>query len=192
MQFKLTEQEQEQYSQKDNRSDYTKLFNVKPEVPQEIQTGSQPTMFPASATAMTSSPSSSPTYQETQATSNIGYTGSMYMPGTRSVLPSMQYLSNGSQGTSASFWGMQSELGYSHTHGNNNGSPLTKPFPFDPAQNSTSPSRSEGVTYPTASTMTRPNPYSSYMGTDISPWSMAIQQGLHRIGAGNYSFSYVI
>lgn len=187
MLYKVPDQDENQYLQKPEADDnYEKLY-TKAEPVQDLNSGS-PTMFQSTATAMTTSPASSPTFQDPQSTNNLGYSSSMYVPGSRSVLPSMQYLSNGNQATSASFWGMQhSDLGYSHAHSSGNVSPLAKPFPFDPTQNSTSPtSRADGMAYPTTGGIARPNPYPSYMGADISPWSMAIQQGLHRIGAGEF------
>ena len=182
MQYKLTDHEDSntQCIQKTPEAElYTKI-----EPSQELHSTS-PSMFQSPVATMTSSPASSPTYQDSQSTSNLGYTGSMYVPGSRSVLPSMQYLSNSNQVSSASFWGMQPELGYSHAHTANSTSGLSKPFTFDPTQSSTSPtSRNDSMNYAGSSGLARPNPYSSYMGTDLSPWSMAIQQGLHRIGAG--------
>lgn len=189
MLYKVPDQDENQYLQKTEPDDnYDKLYS-KAEPVQDLNSGS-PTMFQSSAPAMSTSPASSPTFQDPQSSNNLGYSSSMYVPGSRSVLPSMQYLSNGNQATSASFWGMQpSDLGYSHAHGSGNVSPLAKPFPFDPTQNSTSPtSRAEGMTYPAAGGIARPNPYPSYMGAEISPWSMAIQQGLHRIGADGQEY----
>lgn len=185
MLYKVPDQDENQYLQKPEAGDnYDKLY-TKPEPVQDLNSGS-PTMFQSSAPAMSTPPASSPTFQDPQTTNNLGYSSSMYVPGSRSVLPSMQYLSNGNQASSASFWGMQhSELGYSHAHGSGNISPLAKPFAFDPTQNPASPtSRADGMTYASTGAIARPNPYSSYMGADISPWSMAIQQGLHRIGTG--------
>jgi len=172
------------HKQENDDNSYDKLYH-KPETPSNISpvpTG----MFSSSLPAMTSSPTSgSPSYQDQQAPGNqLGYPGSMYVPGSRSVLPSMQYLGNTNQTSTSSFWGMQpADLGYSSSA--NTGSQLSKPFSFDHAQSSTSPtSRGDGMAYPAPGTIARPNPYPSYMGTDISPWSMALQQGLHRIGSG--------
>ena len=187
MLYKSTDQvESQHYVQKAEADDsYDKLYS-KTETPSELSTGDSG-MFSSSLPIMTSSsPTASPTYQDQQTTNNLTYPSSMYVPGSRSVLPSMQYLNNGNQTTSASFWGMQpTELGYSHAPTGNSSTQLSKPFPFDPSQNSGSPtSRAEGMSYTTPGSIARPNPYPSYMGTEISPWSMAIQQGLHRIGAG--------
>lgn len=179
--------ENQSYVPKQETDDsYDKLY-PKPEPSTDHSSGDSG-MFSSSLTAMTSSsPTSSPTYQDQQTTNNLSYP---YVPGSRSVLPSMQYLSNGNQTTSASFWGMQpSELGYSHAPTGNSTTQLSKPFPFDPSQNSGSPTtRAEGMSYSSPGSIARPNPYPSYMGTDISPWSMAIQHGLQRIGAGKIEF----
>lgn len=187
MLYKVSEEaENQQYIHKQEPDEnYDKLY-PKPETSSDLG-GDPPAMFSSSLPAMTSSsPTASPAYQDPQGTNNLAYPGSMYVPGSRSVLPSMQYLSNSNQTTSSSFWGMQpTELGYSHAQTGNSGTQLSKPFSFDPSQNTGSPtSRTEGMTYTSPGSIARPNPYPSYMGADISPWSMAIQQGLHRIGAG--------
>lgn len=183
--------ENQTYHQKTEAEDsYDKLYPKQETTSPDISADTSG-MFSASLPNMTSSPVSSPSYHDAQSVNNLGYPGSMYVPGSRSVLPSMQYLSNTNQMSSASFWGMQpSDLGYSH--GANSGSQLSKPFAsFDGAQTSTASSptsRADGMAYPAPGSIARPNPYSSYMGgADISPWSMAIQQGLHRIGSGKPS-----
>lgn len=185
MLYKVPEQvESQQYIPKQEpEENYDKLY-PKPETSSDLSGDSG--MFTSHPTMTSSSPTASPTYQDQQTTNNIAYPSSMYVPGSRTVLPSMQYLSNSNQTTSASFWGMQpSELGYSHAPTGNQTAQLSKPFSFDPSQNSGSPtSRTEGMSYTSTGSIARPNPYPSYMGTEISPWSMAIQQGLHRIGAG--------
>lgn len=182
MQYKVSDQESQYLPKETSETDYQKLYKSESSV--EL-TSASPTMFQPTVPALSSSPTASPTYQDPQTSTNLGYPSSMYVPGTRGVLPSMQYLSNSSQASSASFWGMQPELGYSHAHSGNNSSPIAKPFAFDPSQASTSPpNRTDGMNYSSPGAISRPNPYSTYMGADLSPWSMAIQQGLHRIGAG--------
>ncbi|WAR17160.1 GATA4-like protein [Mya arenaria] len=190
MLYKVSEaSENQQFVQKQEGDDsYDKIY-PKQETTPDISSETSG-MFSTSLVPMTSSPSSaSPTFQDPQTSNNLGYPGSMYVPGSRSVLPSMQYLGNANQTSSASFWGMQpADLGYSSAAANG-GSQLSKPFPFDPTQAPTSPTtRTEGMSYPSTGSIARPNPYPSYMGADISPWSMAIQQGLHRIGSDGQEY----
>lgn len=139
-----------------------------------------PTMFQSSASQLSSSPSSASSgYSEQQSPSNSAYPSSVYMPGARSVLPPVQYLGNGNQ-ASASFWGMQPELGYG-----NSVSPLSKQFQFDPQTSASASSRPDVTGYASSGMLSRPssmNPYASYMGADFTPWSMAIQHGIPRIG----------
>ena len=174
--------EQDQIYQPKTEPDFDKLY-LKSSAPSRDLNNTPPTMFQPSASQLSSSPSSvSSGYSDHQGTSNASYASSMYMPGARSVLPSVQYLGNGNQ-TNASFWGMQPELGYS-----NSVSPLGKQFHFDTSQSSSSASARPDVSgYTSTGMLSRPssmNPYASYMGADFTPWSMAIQHGIPRIGPG--------
>ena len=174
--------EPEQVYQPKTEPDFDKLY-MKSSAPSRDINSTSPTMFQPSVSQLSSSPSSvSSGYSDHQSTSNAAYASSMYMPGARSALPSMQYLGNGNQ-ANASFWGMQPELGYS-----NSVSPLGKQFHFDTSQTSpTSGARPDVTGYSTPGMLSRPssmNPYASYMGADFTPWSMAIQHGIPRIGPG--------
>ena len=181
MLYKSSEQEQI-YHQPKVEPDFDKVY-MKSSSPTRGLSTTPPNMFQSTASQLSSSPSSASSgYSEQQSPSNsAAYASSMYMPGARSVLPSVQYLGNGNQ-ASASFWGMQPEIGYG-----NGMSPLGKQFQFDPQSSVASSVRPEMSGYSSTGMLSRPSamsPYAPYMGADFTPWSMAIQHGIPRIGPG--------
>ncbi|KAK3600554.1 hypothetical protein CHS0354_003491 [Potamilus streckersoni] len=183
MQYKLHCAENRPYLPKDDQDSY-KLINKSSETSQDLGHISSTTMYQASMPTMTmSSPVTS--YTDTGSTNNLMHAGSMYMPGSRTVLPPVQYLGNSSNQAS-SFWSMQSDFSSYSTNGNSPAS-LSSKYTFETPQNSPNGSnvtRTES-SFSNPASLSRSSglsPYSSYMGADLSPWSMAIQQGLHRIG----------
>ena len=177
--------DQDQIYQPKVEPDFGKVY-MKSSSPNRDLSTTPPNMFQSTASQLSSSPSSASSgYSEQQSPSNLAYASSMYMPGARSVLPSVQYLGNGNQ-ASTSFWGMQPEIGYG-----NSMSPLGKQFQFDPQSSVASSVRPEVSGYSATGMLSRPsgmNPYASYMGADFTPWSMAIQHGIPRIGPGKKIF----
>ncbi|KAL3891374.1 hypothetical protein ACJMK2_003636 [Sinanodonta woodiana] len=183
MQYKLHCAENRPYLPKEDQDSY-KLINKTTEPPQDLGHISSSTMYQTSMPTMTmSSPVTS--YTDAGSANNLMHAGSMYMPGSRTVLPPVQYLGNTSNQAS-SFWSMQSDFSSYSTNGNSPAS-LSSKYTFETPQNSPNGSnvtRSEG-SFSNPASLSRSSglsPYSSYMGADLSPWSMAIQQGLHRIG----------
>ena len=182
--------EQDQIYQPKVEPDFDKVY-MKSSSPTRGLSTTPPNMFQSTASQLSSSPSSASSgYSEQQSpTNSSAYASSMYMPGARSVLPSVQYLGNGNQ-ASASFWGMQPDLGYS-----NGMSPLGKQFQFDPQSSAASSVRPEMSSYSSTGMLSRPSamsPYAPYMGADFTPWSMAIQHGIPRIGPGKKYIERVI
>lgn len=171
--------EHDQLYQAKEEPDLDKYY-MKNSAPSRDLDSTSPIMFQSSASQLSSSPSSASSgYSEQQSHSNSAYASTMYMPGARSVLPPVQYLGNGNQ-ASASFWGMQPELGYGNAV-----SSLGKQFQFDSQSSVSSSSRPDVTGYTTPGMLSRPssmNPYGSYMSADFTPWSMAIQHGIPRIG----------
>lgn len=175
---------QDQIYQPKLETDFDKVY-MKSSSPNRDLNSTPPTMYQSTSSQLSSSPSSvSSGYSDQQSPNNVSYANSMYMPGARSVLPPVQYLGNGNQ-AGASFWGMQPEIGY-----NNSVSPLGKQFQFEPQSSVSSSVRPDVTGYTSTGMLSRPssmNPYASYMGADFTPWSMAIQHGIPRIGPGKFS-----